>query len=328
MSPSHREGVMGFFLTSGANLAMTVLLRSMWLVVFLVGASMSNIGTADDILMSAPGVEVSDKEVDLYLQYLTVSSRESREHSSVRVSQAIIELYALKVLDQRAKAAGILDQSDQVQWLSDYLVSSERVKLFIEENVESGVAAMDFEQAAAEHYQAHKPDYRTSPRVQVRTLLIRSDDRSLLDAIDLTRQLVSADMSAEQFQQVIVENTEDDSARRKKGVMTISRGQTVPPFEEAAFALQVPGEISDPVVSRFGVHSIQLIEKLPEEDIPFSKVKDRIIAQLKKDAAQQMRDAIVLGAREEEPEGFYIDEAAVHGYMRARGYEPKGVDLK
>ena len=110
--------------------------------------------------------------------------------------------------------------------------------------------------------------------------------------------------------------------------MTISRGQTVPPFEEAAFALQVPGEISDPVVSRFGVHSIQLIEKLPEEDIPFSKVKDRIIAQLKKDAAQQMRDAIVLGAREEEPEGFYIDEAAVHGYMRARGYEPKGVDLK
>lgn len=312
-----------------ADMAIAVLLRSMRPLAFLVGVSLPSIGAADDLLMSAPGVAVSAKEVDYYLQYLTQSSGVSfSEQSSARVSQAIIELYAMKLLDQRARAVGILDQSDQVQWLSEYLVSSERVSLFVKGKVESGVAEMDFEQAASEYYQANKPDYRTSPRVKVRTLLIRDQNRSLLDAIDLTRQLVSADMSAEQFQQIIVENTEDDSARRKKGVMTISKGETVPPFEAAAFALQTPGEISEPVISGFGVHTIQLIEKLPAEDIPFSKVKRSIIAQLKIDAAQELRDAIVLGARAEEPEGFYIDEEAVHAYMRAKGFAPMSLDFK
>ena len=37
-------------------------------------------------------------------------------------------------------------------------------------------------------------------------------------------------------------------------------GQFVPEFEKALVALQ-PGQVSEPVVTRFGVHLIQLIER-------------------------------------------------------------------
>ena len=38
----------------------------------------------------------------------------------------------------------------------------------------------------------------------------------------------------------------------------VVRGQTVPPFEEAAFALRMPGELSEPVVSQFECISYNL----------------------------------------------------------------------
>jgi peptidyl-prolyl cis-trans isomerase D len=48
----------------------------------------------------------------------------------------------------------------------------------------------------------------------------------------------------------------------------IRRGMTVPPFEEAAFALE-PGKVSDPVRSQFGLHLIQVADKHPAGVIPF-----------------------------------------------------------
>ena len=52
-------------------------------------------------------------------------------------------------------------------------------------------------------------------------------------------------------------------------------GQTVEPFEKAAFALK-PNEISPVVESRFGFHVIQLQEKQAADTAPLAEVKDRL----------------------------------------------------
>ncbi|RQP22371.1 peptidylprolyl isomerase [Piscinibacter terrae] len=65
---------------------------------------------------------------------------------------------------------------------------------------------------------------------------------------------------ANSFEQLAKDNSEDGSAPQGGDLGWASPGQFVPEFEEAMNALPIGG-ISDPLVSRFGVHLIQVIDR-------------------------------------------------------------------
>jgi peptidyl-prolyl cis-trans isomerase SurA len=75
--------------------------------------------------------------------------------------------------------------------------------------------------------------------------------------VDFKRQIQSAQKS---FEQVARENSEDASAALGGDLGWASPGNFVPEFEDAISGL-APGGISEPVVSRFGVHLIQVTER-------------------------------------------------------------------
>ena len=62
------------------------------------------------------------------------------------------------------------------------------------------------------------------------------------------------------FEQLARDNSEDSSAAQGGDLGWASPGTFVPEFEEALNALAV-GAIADPIVSRFGVHLIQVVER-------------------------------------------------------------------
>ncbi|MDB5954924.1 peptidylprolyl isomerase [Ramlibacter sp.] len=62
------------------------------------------------------------------------------------------------------------------------------------------------------------------------------------------------------FAQLARDNSQDASARNGGDLGWSSPGMFVPEFEEAINALG-PGQIADPIVTRFGVHLIQLLER-------------------------------------------------------------------
>ena len=66
-----------------------------------------------------------------------------------------------------------------------------------------------------------------------------------------------------------------------------SRGRMVPQFEEAAFKLD-KGEVSLPVQSQFGWHLIKVEDKQQRQAPPFDKIKDRIMARLVHQRAQEI----------------------------------------
>ena len=89
-------------------------------------------------------------------------------------------------------------------------------------------------------------------------------ERTQEEALALTRQLRERIDGGEDFAEVAREHSEDGSAVRGGDLGSVGRGLFQPPFEEAAFALEV-GALSEPVETVYGFH---LIERLPdgEED--------------------------------------------------------------
>ena len=81
----------------------------------------------------------------------------------------------------------------------------------------------------------------------------------------------------EDFTELAAEYSTDlGSAEQGGSIGWVSRGATVPAFESVAFSL-AEGEISEPVVSEFGVHIIQVEEIQSEKIKDFEEVRSELI---------------------------------------------------
>jgi peptidyl-prolyl cis-trans isomerase SurA len=83
----------------------------------------------------------------------------------------------------------------------------------------------------------------------------RGREEALQRALDLLFRI----RKGEDFEALAREYSDDKLTAPKGGRLAlIGRGQTVPEFEEAAFALE-PGQVSDVVETKFGFHIIKRV---------------------------------------------------------------------
>ncbi|MCZ2498571.1 molecular chaperone SurA [Xylophilus sp. Kf1] len=106
------------------------------------------------------------------------------------------------------------------------------------------------------------------------------------------------------FEDLAKEFSVDGSAKQGGDLGWASPGQFVPEFEEAIEAL-APGQVSDPVVSRFGVHLIQLIERREhtlnqreQRDMVRAAVREKKIDEAYTTWAQEVRGRAYVELRE------------------------------
>lgn len=88
------------------------------------------------------------------------------------------------------------------------------------------------------------------------------------------------------FASMAKEKSQDASAPQGGDLGYFQRGQMVPPFEQAAFNL-APGEISDIVQTRFGLHLIMLEDRKAAVQYEEKAVAEKIRAFLLQDKTQQ-----------------------------------------
>ena len=98
--------------------------------------------------------------------------------------------------------------------------------------------------------------------------------------------------SGEDFGAVAKSVSEDGSAANGGQLGAVRRGQTPPPFESAAFGLEV-GQVSGVVESQFGLHIIKVTAKHPAGTAPFEKAKPRIGEFLKQQKSQKAIEQLV-----------------------------------
>lgn len=135
--------------------------------------------------------------------------------------------------------------------------------------------------------------YSVKPAVHVRHILLKlSEDASTEEIAKVSAQIQSIYVDAQKpdanFSSLAKQYSECPSAPQGGDLGFIEKGQTVKPFEEAAFTLEV-GQISQPVRSQFGFHIIKAEEVRKATTPSFEEVE----AQVQKDVVSEMQHAAI-----------------------------------
>ena len=139
-------------------------------------------------------------------------------------------------------------------------------------------------------YDQNKPRFRQDDSVHASHILIRADEQA--DAATRAKAKAQADDLLKQlkkgaaFPDLAKKYSQDPGSAPNGGDLGFfSKGQMMPAFEQAAFALQ-PGQTSAVVQTPAGYHIIRVAEAKPGRDLGFEEVKAQIADYLK----QQLRD--------------------------------------
>lgn len=133
------------------------------------------------------------------------------------------------------------------------------------------------EAAAKVFYDAQVKQMPAEEEIQARHILVASEAEA--------KGLVEKITAGGDFAKLASDNSKDAGSKADGGMLGyFGKGQMVPQFEEAAFALK-KGEVSKPVQSQFGWHIIKLEDRRQKQPPSFDQVKGQILGSMVKQKA-------------------------------------------
>ena len=176
---------------------------------------------------------------------------------------------------------------------NDYLVPEKRRLRFVLIDVPALKAAFTPGDADVQAYYDNNLDnYTEEVDLRVSHILLRTQDRELADVQAQAESIAAEARDGADFAELARRHSEDEGTREAGGDLgRITRGQMVPEFEGAAFALE-QGGVSDPVTSMFGVHVIKATEKTGGATQTLDEVRDSIVDLLQQESADARAAAL------------------------------------
>jgi parvulin-like peptidyl-prolyl isomerase len=169
-----------------------------------------------------------------------------------------------KKYEKQLKEQGLTDR----QVRNDIRAQLVSEKIF--EQVTREVKVSDAE--VKKYYEENKEQYSQPASRDVRHILVKTKAK----ADDLYRQL----QDGADFAALAKQHSTDTGSKASGGKLTISKGQTVAPFDRTAFLLK-KGVISRPVKTEFGYHIIEALSDVkPAKTTPLKDVEESIRQQL------------------------------------------------
>ena len=148
--------------------------------------------------------------------------------------------------------------------------------LYFDKAVKGGVAEAEAKKFYDDQVKAIKPE----EEVQARHILVEKKE--------LAVELADKVKKGGDFAALAKEHSKDPGSKEQGGDLGFfGKGQMVPAFEDAAFKL-TKGQVSEPIETQFGWHVIKVDEKRTRPVPTFDTVKERIMASLTQQKAQQI----------------------------------------
>jgi len=220
------------------------------------------------------------------------ATRRNLKADDARVEQTYNEA-RVHFKDDKAWAAMLKQQGLDPQSFRDELRVHHTIQALLTQ-VAGEAAAEVTDQEAQAFYESHPAVFDMGERLKASHILLRVPEGATVASKDELRKkaegILARVRAREDFAALAKESSQDPGSAPKGGDLgTFGRGQMVPAFEQAAFALK-PGEVSGVVETPFGFHIIKVTERIPARRPPFPEVKERLkqeMLQQKRQRAQQ-----------------------------------------
>jgi peptidyl-prolyl cis-trans isomerase C len=246
-------------------------------------AQQSGLGEVDP---SSPEYETAVQQLMPQLVGLEIAKSYAQEQgitaSDEEVDKEIQNIK--KQVGEQARSSG-QDLSDQAafdQALKQNNISEQELRQDVQENLPvqqvqekvSGGAEPSQEEVQA-FYDENKAAQFTQPAQRcVRHILFNKDQKEKAEEVKTQLQ------NGGDFAELAKENSQDPGSAENGGDLgCLGKGETVPPFEEAAFSAE-QGEIVGPVETEFGYHLIEVTDIREEQTQPLNEVEGQITDQL------------------------------------------------
>ena len=153
------------------------------------------------------------------------------------------------------------------------------------------------EEEARKYYDSRPDLFSAEPLLTASHILKKASSETEFDQAEKDVAILRARIEeGEDFVDVV--RKESDDSQNDGHLGAFGRGRMVPPFEKAAFALEV-GELSQPVRTQFGWHLIQLHERTEPVLTPFDEVRDQVIEYLQERRKDKVFEQFLDGLKEQ-----------------------------
>ena len=155
---------------------------------------------------------------------------------------------------------------EQSAYMTELTLDVEFVALTVDSLIDDPRIEVTAEDIAAQYGEARASALRDEQRDSSHILITSGDQRTSEEAQALIQEVVQRLADGEEFSALASSESEDPASAQTGGSLgAVGKGIFDPVFETALWALESPGDISDPVESAFGYHLIRLDEIVEPE---------------------------------------------------------------
>lgn len=217
---------------------------------------------ADGVVATVSGQPITEADVQMAVSELDQQFAQlTPEQKRAAALSAIIEI---RLMAEKAKAGG-LDQDDAFKRKLAFLNERALHAQVIEKEISPKVT----DEALKARYDKEIAARAPTEEVRARHILVKTEDEA--------KAIIAQLDGGGDFEAIAKEKSSDPGSGANGGDLGFfSKGQMVPEFEAAAFALEPGAYTKTPVKSEFGFHVIKLEEKRAQPPVAFDQVKDQI----------------------------------------------------
>jgi peptidyl-prolyl cis-trans isomerase C len=267
---------------------------------------------ANPILAKVNGAEIRQSDFNLAEEELGPSL--AQMDPTTKKKKVLSFLINMKIVAESADGKKLENDEDFNEDLKKRLVFM-RSRLVMNRLLATQGKAAATDEAIKKAYEEGSRKISGEQEVHARHILVATEDEAKAVEDELKK---GAD-----FAELAKMKSKDPTASNGGDLGFFTRDKMVPEFSTAAFALE-PGNISDPVKSKFGWHIIKVEEKRNREAPDFDKVKSLITTYVTRNAEANYVAKLREGAKIE-----FMDEAdAAAAKSNAEPDAMKPVDAK